>query len=357
MINNTLTRPVFVAISAALFSTGSMAAGTELTSQDWQVVCDNTRTCRLAGYQAENNSEFPVSIMLMRSAGANADTYGKVKLGGSKESSAKALMKLGNRHRISLFINDRDYGETEPFSAEGGHAELTETQTDVLLDALTKSSKIELVLRNSRWQLSDKGASAVMLKADEFQGRVGTPSAFVSSGGSGKPNSDVLSPRAKPKLNFVAPNPQASSSNQNKFVMKSSELAALVKGTMSDVDSDCPSLEDDSLWRVNRLNSSQLLAQHDCWISAYNAGTGVWVINDRKPYNPKLVTTNATSYDKGRLSSVQKGRGIGDCSDTVDWLWTGKSFEKSHESTTGLCRMVEAGGAWKLPTYVTDISQ
>ena len=79
-----------------------------------------------------------------------------------------------------------------------------------------------------------------MLKADEFQGRVGTPSAFVSSGGSGKPNSDVLSPRAKPKLNFVAPNPQASSSNQNKFVMKSSELAALVKGTMSDVDSDCP---------------------------------------------------------------------------------------------------------------------
>src|SRR5699024_11828724 len=49
---------------------------------------------------------------------------GKVKLGGAKESSAKALMQLGNRHRISLFINDRDYGETKPYSVAAGHAEL-----------------------------------------------------------------------------------------------------------------------------------------------------------------------------------------------------------------------------------------
>ncbi|BBI67785.1 hypothetical protein PKHYL_19760 [Psychrobacter sp. KH172YL61] len=39
----------------------------------------------------------------------------------------------------------------------------------------------------------------------------------------------------------------------------------------------------------------------------------------------------------------------------VDWVWTGRAFEKSHESTTGLCRLIEAGGAWQLPTYVTDV--
>ncbi|WP_261869496.1 DUF1176 domain-containing protein [Psychrobacter sp. JCM 18901] len=30
-------------------------------------------------------------------------------------------------------------------------------------------------------------------------------------------------------------------------------------------------------------------------------------------------------------------------------------MKKSHESTTGLCRLIEAGGAWQLPTYVTEV--
>lgn len=347
---------MFAAISAALFSTATMASnGVEFTNQDWQVVCDNTRTCRLAGYQAENNSEFPISVLLIRRAGANAGVDGKVKLGGAKESSSKALMQLGNRHRISLFINGRDYGETKPFSTAAGNADLTPTQVTALLEALTKLSKIELVLRNSRWQLSDKGASAVMLKADEAQGRVGTSSAFINTDGAAKSNSTVLSPKSAPKLRFVAPNPKAVASDNRKFVMKSSQLAALMKSTMKDADSDCPNLSDKSPWRVSRLNGSQLLAQHDCWTGAYNTGAGIWVINDSKPYKPTLVTTNATGYDKGKITSVQKGRGIGDCLTKTDWVWTGKAFEKSHESTTGLCRMIEAGGAWQLPTYVTEV--
>ena len=137
--------------------------------------------------------------------------------------------------------------------------------------------------------------------------------------------------------------------------MKSSQLASLVKGTMKDADTECPSLSDKSSWRINRLNGSQLLAQHECWTAAYNAGTGVWVMNDSKPYKSKLITTSATGYDKGKLTSVQKGRGIGDCLSKVDWVWTGKAFEKSNESSTGLCRLIEAGGAWELPTYITDV--
>ena len=356
MIKNKIRLPIFAAISAALFSTATMASnGVEFTNQDWQVVCDNTRTCRLAGYQAENNSEFPISVLLIRRAGANAGVDGKVKLGGAKESSSKALMQLGNRHRISLFINGRDYGETKPFSAAAGSADLTPTQVKALLEALTKSSKIELVVRNSRWQLSDKGASAVMIKADEAQGRVGTPSAFINTDSAAKPNSTVLPPKSAPRLRFVMPNPKSVSNDNKRFAMKSSQLAALVTDTMKDVDKDCPNLSDKSPWRVSRLNGSQLMVQHDCWMGAYNSGAGIWVINDSKPYNPTLVTTNATDYDKGKITSIQKGRGIGDCLSKTDWIWTGKAFEKSHESTTGLCRMIEAGGAWQMPTYVTEV--
>ncbi|WP_352244222.1 DUF1176 domain-containing protein, partial [Psychrobacter sp. GW208-MNA-CIBAN-0184] len=89
---------------------------------------------------------------------------------------------------MSLFIDDKDLGETKPFSTVAGDADLTSTQVAALLEALTKSSKIELVMRNSRWELSDKGATAVMLKADEAQGRVGTSSAFISADGASKSN-------------------------------------------------------------------------------------------------------------------------------------------------------------------------
>ncbi|OXL24931.1 hypothetical protein CAN34_05035 [Psychrobacter sp. DAB_AL32B] len=347
--------PIFAAISTALFSATSIA-GTpvDFSSQDWQVACDNTRTCRLAGYQADSNSELPVSLLLVRRAGANATIDGQVKLGGAKESSAKALMQLGNRHRISLFINNVDYGETRPFSAAAGYAELTSAQVTALLEALTKSSKIELVIRNTRWQLSDKGSNAVMLKADEAQGRVGTPSAFIRDSIT-KSNSSVLAPKAIPSIQLVTPNPQATSSSKKKFAMRASELSKIMKNTMSDVDTDCPNLSDKSPWRVSRLNSRQLLAQHDCWTGAYNIGIGVWVLNDSKPYKPTLVTTGATDYNSGKITSVQKGRGIGDCLSKTEWLWTGKNFEKSHESTTGLCRMIAAGGAWQLPTHVTEV--
>ena len=348
--------PILTAISAVLYSAAS-SAGTpvDFTSQDWQVVCDNTRTCRLAGYQSEGNSDLPVSLLLVRRAGANATVDGQVKLGGAKESSAKALMQLGNRHRISLFINDKDYGETRPFSGAAGYAELTSAQVTALLEALPKSSKIELVIRNTRWRLSDKGASAVMLKADEAQGRVGTASAFVRTDGASKSNGSVLSPKPIPSIRMVMPNPKATSSTKKKFVMRPSQLSELMKGTVKDVSNDCPSLVDKSAWRISRLNSKQLLVQHNCWMGAYNVGTGAWVMNDTKPYEPKLVTTDATDYDKGQITALQKGRGIGDCLSKTEWLWTGKDFEKSHESTTGLCRMIEAGGAWQMPSYVTDV--
>ena len=94
--------PILAAISAALYSAASSAdTPVDFTNQDWQVVCDNTRTCRLAGYQANNNIELPVSLLLIRRAGANATVDARVKLGGARENSAKALMQLGNRHRIS----------------------------------------------------------------------------------------------------------------------------------------------------------------------------------------------------------------------------------------------------------------
>lgn len=346
-----------LAMSTATMSTLSVAAApVTFDSKDWQVACDNTRTCRLAGYQSESDS-MPISVLLSRRAGSEAKVSGRVKLGGAKEGSAKALLKLGNRHRVSLFIDGKDYGETQSYSSTTNDADLTEAQVNALITALAKTSKIEFVLRNTRWELSGKGATAVMSKADEAQGRVGTSSALFSKGS--KPNSQVLPANTLPQLRLVQPKQSAAPKNNRTFKMASSDLTAITQKTLANAKSDCPGLADavsnSSGWRVSRLNSRQLPAQHQCWVDAYNVGHGMWVINDSRPYSAKLVTVDATSYDSGKISSIQKVRSSGDCLVKTDWVWTGKSFNKSYESTTGLCRMVEVGGAWDLPTYVSDV--
>ncbi len=343
--------------TAAISVSGTAATPINFESKDWQVACDNTGTCRLAGYQAETNNDMPISVLLTRRAGNNTGIAGRLKLGGAKEGSAKSLLQLGSRHRISLFIDGKDYGEAQTYSSTTNDANLTETQVSALLNALAKTSKIEFVLRNTRWELSGKGASAAMLKADEAQNRLGTPSALISKGS--KANSQALPSKATPQLRLVMPSARVTAKGNKPFRMSSSKLTSMMTKTLADAETECPSLSDDSSdssgWRVSRLNNSQLLAQHKCWVGAYNVGHGMWVINDSEPYSPKLVTVNATSYNEGQISSVQKGRGIGDCLSKADWVWTGQSFTKSYESTTGLCRMIETGGAWDLPTYVSNV--
>ena len=101
---------IFTAIGAGLISPQIMAAApVEFTYQDWQVICDNTRTCRLAGYQTEDNNNLPVSVLLIRRAGANAGVIGKVKLGveiggslGLSLTSTKSLQPTLTKASVSI---------------------------------------------------------------------------------------------------------------------------------------------------------------------------------------------------------------------------------------------------------------
>jgi len=105
---------------------------------------------------------------------------------------------------------------------------------------------------------------------------------------------------------------------------------------------------------IRKLTKDKLLVSRTCWQAAYNTGDGYWVANAQAPYAPVLVTTSATDYDDGVISSMQKGRGIGDCVGTATWTWNGHTFVQTSAATTGMCRGFP-GGAWELPTLVTRI--
>ena len=325
---------------------------------DWEMACDNTRTCRAAGYHSEVD-ELRISVLLTRKAGPNAAVKGEVMIGQYGESPV--IDNLPATFTLWLYIDQRRIGGVKIESASLT-AKIPTSLLRPLLVALSGNSQIEWVHGSDRWHLSGQGATATLLKMDEFQGRIDTPRALIKKGG----KSEYAVRPALPKPVLIKPTLPKPNSEDAKFAKRHTpELMRELKQTLSE-DTDCYFLfgvEDEPNPEPQltslRLSDTKMLVSALCWRAAYNEGYGHWVVNDQPPYNPVLVTTFA--YDTGGegrdLSSTQKGRGLGDCLNIDDWTWDGTNFVHTHSSSTGMCRLMAPSGAWSLPTLVTNIQQ
>ncbi|MFM5113577.1 DUF1176 domain-containing protein [Aeromonas hydrophila] len=54
---------------------GSSIEGLSFQHKDWELACDNTRTCRAAGYSAESGG---LSVLLTREAGAKGTLHAEL---------------------------------------------------------------------------------------------------------------------------------------------------------------------------------------------------------------------------------------------------------------------------------------
>lgn len=316
---------------------------------DWELACDNTRTCRAAGYQAEGQ-EWPVSVLLTRKAGPNQPVTAQLQVAGAPDNAE--FEKQGFPLMLSMRINGQPQGEISV--AADKPANLSPAQTAALLNALNKTSTIEWSAGKYRWRVSDKGASAVLLKMDDFQGRVGTTGALVKKGVAGEDS--VLPPLPAPVVK-IAPLPSSRPDDAQWVAKNSKALLLALRATVENQGDECLDLTEPRdgapELQADRLTDSKMLVSTRCWLAAYNAGSGFWVVNDKPPFQPELVTTSGSDYDKGVIAAGQKGRGIGDCWSNQEWTWDGRRFVHTRESTTGQCRLFP-GGAWDLPTLVTD---
>ncbi|WP_457319520.1 DUF1176 domain-containing protein [Stenotrophomonas sp. P5_B8] len=326
------------------------SSGLSFTHNDWTLACDNTRTCRAAGYQNdEDGGNEPVSILLTRLAGPGQPVKAELMLGQYDETT---LPK-----QLSLQINDAKLGALK-YTPADGTADLSPAQVAALLKSLTRDSRIVLVGNNGkRWTVSDRGASAVLLKMDEFQGRLGTPGALMRKGSAAESTVLPALPVPVVKLGKIVPTRPADAALANAAALR----AALVKATTAD---ECEALhpgngamsdEGPQETSVHRLSADKLLVSQGCWRAAYNTGDGYWVVNDHAPYQPRLVTASGMDDDVRTIQQASKGRGLGDCFYSTSWGWTGTQFVKTAVSSTGLCRLVSAGGAWEMATLVTKV--
>jgi len=336
----------FVAFAA---SAQPPEGGLTFTHKDWQLACDNTGTCRAAGYQAGDADDATgVSVLLTRQAGARQPVTAWLKLANWSEASRAAKLPEGSR--LSMSIDGRPLGTVTWVPDSDGLA-LNAEQTESLLQALVGTGRIVWRAGDNEWTLSNRGATAVLLKMDEFQGRVGTWGALVDFGENDE--SKVLQPLAAPVVRAAATLDRWVNFNAKQAQQLLRALQA------SGVDKDrCPLLNEDlgaAELSVQRLNRDKLLVSIVCARGGHNGGSGLWVVNDDASFAPVLVTYGGTEYSAGVIRSDLKGRGVGDCWWHQAWTWDGAAFVPTSVWDSGLCRGIAAGGAWELPTRVTAV--
>ena len=328
---------------------------------DWDIACDNTGTCRIAGYQEYGNTHRPISILFTRPAGANAPVQGRIAVAPDFTDDAPDLVP---GKRSELWLNGKSLGRVK--LDKDFYGTLSPAQTQALLAALRRHSRIVLTSGKHRWQLSDKGAAAAMLKADEFQRRLNTPSAWLRKGNS---RHAVLAPQAMPTIRAVAV-PQKGSyelkAGTDKHRAVWTRLAA--SNQVNDEHDDyCASLHPRDNPDINKpqditvypLNNRQVLVETLCSFGAYQ-GTNLYAVMDKSLHKVEQVFANDYGGHAGfdaetsTLAGGFKSRGLGDCWGGRTAVWNGKTFVKSSRDTTGSCRGF-MGGAWTLPIWKTNV--
>ena len=194
-----------------------------------------------------------------------------------------------------------------------------------------------------------------MLKADEFQRRLNTPSAWIRKGDS---RHAVLAPQAMPTIRAVAV-PQKGSyelkAGTDKHRAVWTRLAA--SNQVNDEHDDyCASLHPRDNPDINKpqditvypLNNRQVLVETLCSFGAYQ-GTNLYAVMDKSLHKVEQVFANDYGGHAGfdaetsTLAGGFKSRGLGDCWGGRTAVWNGKTFVKSSRDTTGSCRVLWVG--------------
>ena len=311
--------------------------------KDWELACDNTRTCRAAGYHQEDD-EPNATILLTRTAGPNQPVAVELQLADADRHPAS--------DQLAMTVDGKALG-TVDIDSTSNIGKLSDAQAKALLPALLKDGRIAWSADGTTWTISTAGANAVLLKMDEFQGRLGTPGALVRKGT--KPESNVLPPLSPPEINAGAVSPDTQPVKLTSAQTR--DLMTALRKTVKDGSCELPDSTSGGTGTldVRHLTNDKLLVSHACWMAAYNTGDGYWVVDAKPPYSAVLVTPSATDYTDGVISSAQRGRGLGGCFSSSTWTWDGRAFAQTSATTTGMCRQIAVGGAWNLPTLVTHV--
>ena len=327
----------------------------EKAGEDWVLVCDNTNTCRLAGYQMESD-DHPVSVLITREAG---DVPMSVYL--ALEAKDQPLPA-----QVKLTIDGEDLGEV-PLNKEG-RGLFNAVQAQALGKSIGKNTvpTINFTAGERVWRLSPNGARRRFIELEEKQKRINRPGSFTSPGDSTTP---VLAAKKKPVLKLVVP-PDDGSDSWSKgdagFAEFNMELNKRLKNMSGGIKchpliNNEEAVNEFTKFTVFKLTNDRVLLQSPCEYGTYNMTSIFAVVSGgekRKIDKVYLISSFGESddkaYGKGVIRGVEKPGGREDCTAVRELSWDGYKFEETKVLEKGLCRGFSKN-PWELPSVVSDV--
>ncbi len=302
----------------ALLAAAAGAIAAPVTFKDWTVGCDNGRACQAVGLMPQDASDDATTVSVSRDAAAAA--------------VPRIVFNLADTGAVAVAI---DGGKPVPLSAEGAVAA---SAAPALASALANARRIELLDKSGRRvaRVSPAGASAALRFIDDRQARAGTVTALVARGPG--PASAVPSPPPLPVVVAArpAPGPQTPALT----------VAAAIKAAGVDTQCGVEGKPELTVWRLDAATSLLLLSV-PCSSGAYNMASAVMLVDNRGALRKPLadwqtedgMLINADWDAKSRrLTSYNKGRGLGDCGQSGEWVWTGARFARVELRVMDECR-------------------
>lgn len=323
------TETWILTLAAAAILTPGVAAADSNSFKDWTVVCDNLRTCQVAGFSSDDGG-LPSVLRLSRGGAAGAAAKVEIDLIDSE-------VDLGGKPP-TLLVDDRVVmtARAKRSSEAGGvTVVLDDVQVGPLLGAARNGTLLTIRAgEKDVGQVSLAGMVAALRYADDQQKRAGTVTAMVAKGSA--PAARVPAPPAAPVLHAAPAVAQTG-------LPSKPPAAVRALGRKAECDTEPGSQGEPQAWR---LSDDKVLWQIPCGGGAYNF-SGLFVVVDKAGRAALAslegvedgLATNADYDPKTRiLTAYGKGRGIGDCGESSEWVWTGDAFALSQATVMPVCR-------------------
>ena len=330
------------ALALLLAGPACLAAGAKpfMTSfGDWTVACDNVRACSAQGYKVAAEDGAQAGLWLSRSAGPDGALSAQLHLSGMDSpelpDGTLAELRIGQRRFSRLPLD----------------ADLPPATVQAIVNAMVEAPQMQVKAAGSQATVSLQGLKAALLKMDDVQGRVGTLTAWVARGKAAA--SQVPAAPPTPVIVAAPPPVQLPPEEARPLLARLRALPA-VKG-------DCALLEEAARASVSppegslfRLGPQSYLMLMECDRAAYQVSSRLWRVTLRpqptarpEPLpdmgEPALDLMNA-DFSEGRLSTWHKGRGVGDCGSSRQWVWTATGFALRMASESPDCNGIFGGG-------------
>ena len=312
--------------------------------RDWVVGCDNTRWCE--GRGLPETAGAALDMRVQRAPGPRGAVTVRLLLPEPLKGREATLD--GGTVRLAA----ADWKEVGDASTG---VELVSQRSEVALAFLRQARNAERLTLGTGTETSEvslSGLAAALLLIDEVQGRVGTVTALGRPG----PRPDSAVPPADPKPVLKAARYDGHLSEREIARLTSAmrrQHAKLLK------DRECFDLEEGGTFDTAMpLSGAEALVFVECWRGAYQSTSVGFRVARKDPARSELLSvpmpgwawrgrpkqssqsefTNA-EYDprSGTLWHSAKGRGLGDCGESTEWVFDGQRFHVASHAFMGRC--------------------